>query len=114
MTPGTAIERQIHRGLAGTAFGAGGLSIKADLADRATIRRRSDQQQPTGVRQACLKSVVVIRCDLRLGRKASGTHLGIIQGSLEVKQSSVPEPVLASPAMPEGLGCHWPGRPSPR
>jgi len=114
MTPGTAIDRQIHRGLVQIALGPGGLSIKADLADRATIRRRSDQQQPTGVRQACLKPVVVIRCDLRLRRKAAGTHLGIIQGSLEVRQSSVPEPVLASPAMPEGPGCHRPGRPAPR
>ncbi|MFM8525773.1 MAG: peptidase domain-containing ABC transporter [Cyanobacteriota bacterium] len=36
------------------------------------------------------------------------------QGSLEVKQSSMPEPVLASPAVPVSLGCHGPERPSPR
>lgn len=36
------------------------------------------------------------------------------QGLLKVKQSSVPELVLASPAVPASPGCHGPGRPAPR
>jgi transposase-like protein len=36
------------------------------------------------------------------------------QGSLEVRQNSLPEPVLASPAMPASPGCHAPERPAPR
>ena len=35
-------------------------------------------------------------------------------GSLEVRQNSLPEPVLASPAMPASPGCHAPERPAPR
>ena len=36
------------------------------------------------------------------------------QGLLRVNQSSGPETVLASPAVPEGLGCHGPERPGLR
>ena len=36
------------------------------------------------------------------------------QGSLKVKQSSVPELVFASPVVPVSPECHGPGRPSLR
>ena len=36
------------------------------------------------------------------------------QGSLEVRQNSVPETVLASPAVPEAPGCHAPEQPIPQ
>ncbi len=72
MTPGTGIEGQIHRGLAGTAFSAGGLSIEADLSDRAAIRRLGDQLQAVGVRLARMKPVVVISWFDWLWREAVG------------------------------------------
>ena len=40
--------------------------------------------------------------------------LGMDQGSLIVKPSSVSELVLASPAVPASRGCHGPERPGPR
>ena len=78
MAPGAAIDRDVHRGSAGLAIRAGGLSVKADLADRAAIRRRSDQQQTIGVRQALLEPVVVISRMDRLWGKAVCPHLRII------------------------------------
>ena len=88
--------------------GKNGRQVVMDL--KADIQRRA----PVHADKALMVLRQVFDYAIDQGCMARDQNPALAQGSLKVRPSSMPEPVLASPAMPASPGCHGPEQPALR